>query len=51
MSLWECLIDLADTMVSSKTQCGRLSDGTVAISLLLAESSSALFPPNYRMEC
>ena len=35
-------MDLADTMVSSKTQWNRMSDGTAAICLLLAESSSVL---------
>lgn len=35
-------MDLADTMVSSKTQWNRMRDGTAAICLLLAESSSVL---------
>lgn len=44
MPLWERLMDLADTVVSSKTQCSRMSDGAAAISLLFAESSLTLFP-------
>lgn len=49
MPLWEGLMDLADTMVSSKTQWSRMSDGAAAISSLLAESSSALFPAQERL--
>ncbi len=35
-------MDLADTMVSSKTQRSRMSDGAAAISFLLADGGSAL---------
>lgn len=49
MPLWERLMDLADTMVSSKTQWSRMSDGAAAISLLHAQSSSALFPAQERL--
>lgn len=49
MPLWERLMDLADTMVSSKTQWSRMSDGAAAIYLLLAESSSALLPAQERL--
>lgn len=42
MPLWERLMDLADTMVSSKTQWSRMSDGATAICSLFAESSSEL---------
>lgn len=43
MPLWERLMDLADTMVSSKTQRSRVSDDAAAISLLLAESVQLCF--------
>lgn len=43
MPLWERLMDLADTMVSSKTQWSTMSDDAAAISLLLAESVQLCF--------